>query len=262
MKKLSIMLITSVLALSVLVSCGESKKVENKIGTEGAKAADEEKDINDLVTIKEVVNKEVVRVDGSKGRYIYEVPIINIDKPGAQKINDMFLNLEKYMENSIGGLQNYTLFIEPKAFLNDGIISIVMDERPHGIYAANYDIENDKEISTKELLEKFKFDPQRLIAEINRQTKIDESKPEEEQHYRGHLIDGFIDSVIHNIYPSNIYTADDVRKKMEEMQNKTKEEKERYVIENIDKMKAYINNNGKFVFFHSGDLYDEELVVE
>ena len=47
----------------------------------------------------------------------------------------------------------------------------------------NYDIENDKEITTKELLEKYKFDPQKLIAEINRQVKINESKLEEEPGY-------------------------------------------------------------------------------
>ena len=51
-------------------------------------------------------------------------------------------------------------------------------------------------------------------------------------------------------------------KKLEEIQNKTKEEKERYVIENTDKLKAYINKNGEFVFIHSGLLADEELVVE
>jgi len=260
MKKLFIMLITLVLALSVLVSCGESKKVENKVETKGAKATDVKKDITDFVTIKEAVNKEAVRVDGSRGRYIYEVPIINIDKPGAQKINDMFLNLEKYMENSIGGLQNYTLFIKPKAFLNAGIISIVMETGPHGIYAANYDIENDKEISTKELLEKFKFNPQKLIAEINRQTKIDDSKPKEEQYYRGGLIYLFAHTVIKNIYfPNDFPKMDEELKKME---SKTKEEKERYVIENIDKIKGYINNDGKFVFIHTGVLDDEVLVVE
>ena len=59
-----------------------------------------------------------------------------------------------------------------------------------------------------------------------------------------------------------MYDPNDYLKKLEEIQNKTKEEKERYVIENIDKLKVYINKDGKFVFIHSGVLVDEELVVE
>ena len=60
MKKLFMMFIMSVLALSVLISCEESKKVNNTTKTEGTKAANGKKDINDLVTIKEEVNKEDV----------------------------------------------------------------------------------------------------------------------------------------------------------------------------------------------------------
>ena len=257
------MLITSILALSVLVGCGGSNNVENKTNMGGTKAVDEKKDINDLVTIKEAVNKEGVSPNGDKVKYIYKVPIINIDKPGAQKINDMFMNLEKDMEKRIGNGQNMTLSIPSKAFLNDGIISVVMEIKkggPGGIYTANYDIQNDKEISTKELLEKYKFEPQKLIAEINRQTKIDDSKPVEEQYYRGGLIDLFAHTVIKNIYfPNDLPKMDEELKKAESW---TKEEKERYVIENIDKIKTYINNDSKFVFIHSGALDDEELVVE
>jgi hypothetical protein len=258
MKKLLMMLMTSIVSLLVLVSCEESKEVKNITKTEGAEAVDQEKDINALVTIKEAVNKEGLSLNGDKVQYIYEVPIINIDKPGAQKVNDQFLKLEKDMERRIGDGQNMTLFVKSKAFVNDGIISVVMEIKktgPGGIYVVNYDIENDKEITTKELLEKYKFDPQKLIAEINRQVKINESKPEEEP--ASISIDLFVDTVIANMYDQNDYL-----KKLEELQNKTKEEKERYVIENIDKLKVYINNDGKFVFIHSGVLVDEELVVE
>ena len=258
MKKLLMMLMTSIIALFVLVSCEESKEVTNTTKTEGEEAADQKKDIKDLVTIKEEVNKEDFSPNGDKVQYIYEVPIINIDKPGAQKVNEMFLNLEKDMERRIGDGQNLTLFVKSKAFVNDGMISVVMEIKnpgPGGIYVVNYDIENDKEITTKELLEKYKFDPQKLITEINRQVKINESKPEEEP--ASISIDLFVDTVITNMYDPNDYF-----KKLEEIQNKTKEEKERYVIENIDKLKAYINNDGKFVFIHSGMLVDEELIVE
>ena len=96
----------------------------------------------------------------------------------------MFLHLEKDMEERIGNGQNMTLSIKSKASLNDGIISVVMKivkPGPGGIYVVNYDIENDKEISTKELLEKYKFDPQKLIAEINRQVKINGSKRREDR---------------------------------------------------------------------------------
>ena len=258
MRKLLMMLMASVIALFVLGSCQESKEVKNTTKTEGAEAGDQKKDIKDLVTIKEEVNKEDFSPNGDKVKYIYEVPIINIDKPGAQKVNEMFLNLEKDMERRIGDGQNLTLFVNSKAFLNDGLISVVMEIQkpgPGGIYVVNYDIENDKEITTKELLEKYKFDPQKLIAEINRQVKKNGSKPEEEP--ASISIDLFVDTVITNMYDPNDYF-----KKLEEIQNKTKEEKERYVIENIDKLKAYINKDGKFVFIHSGLLADEELVVE
>ena len=258
MKKLLMMWMASVIVLFVLVSCEESKEVTNTTKTERAEAGDQKKDIKDLVTIKEEVNKEDFSPNGDKVKYIYEVPIINIDKPGAQKVNDLFLKLEKDMERCIGDGQNLTLSVKSKAFLNDGLISVVMEIQkpgPGGIYVVNYDIENDKEITTKELFVKYKFDPQKLIAEINRQVKINESKPEEE--LASISIDFFVDTVITNMYDPN-----DSLKKLEEIQNKTKEEKERYVIENIDKLKAYINNDGKFVFIHSGVLVDEELVVD
>lgn len=259
MKKLLIMLITSVLVLSVLVSCEENKKVENKIETEEVEIADGKKDINDLVTIKEVVNKEDIAPNGEKVKYIYEVPIINIDRPRAQKINDMFLSLEKDQEERIGNGQSLTLLIKSKAFLNDGIISVVMEIKkpgPGGIFAVNYDIENDKEISTKELVDKYKFDPKKLIEEINRQVKINESESKDEQNFIN--IDYFVDTAI----TTNIYASNEELKKLEELRNKTKEEKERYIIENIDKIKAYINNDGKFVFIHRAALEDKELVVE
>lgn len=244
MKKVLSMLVMSVLAFSVLVSCEESNTGNNNSSTVGNKVTDKKKDIKDLVTIIEAVNKEGVSPNGEKVKYLYEVPIINIDKPGAQKLNDMFLNLEKDMEKRIGNGQNVTLSIKSKAFLNDEIISLVMDIEkpgPGGIHVANYDITNDKEISTKELLEKYKFDPQKLTAEINKQVKLDY----------------FVDTVITNGYPAN-----DVSKKMEEMKNKTKEEKERFLIENIDKIKAYINTDGKFAFIYLAELKDEELVVQ
>jgi len=259
MRKILIMLIVSVLSLSVLVSCGESKTVENKIEMDKPKVIDEKKSINDFVTIKEAVNKEVVAPSGGKVKYIYEIPIINIDKPGAQKINDMYLNLEKDMEQRIGNGQNMTLSIPSKAFLNDGIISVVMEIKkggPNGIHIANYDIENDKELSTKELLDKYNFDAQKLIREIDRQDTIEKSKPEGEGHFMGAVIDYFVDTVITNT------DNHDYLENLEKMQNKTKEEKEIYVIENIDKIQAYINNDGKFVFIHRGPLDDEELVVE
>lgn len=260
MKKLFSLLVMSVLALSVLVSCENSNNGKNTSITSGTKVTDEKKNINDLVTIKEEVNREGVSPNGEKDRYIYEVPIININKPGAQKVNDMFLNLEKDMEKRIGNGQNLTLLIKSKAFLNDGIISLVMvihKAGPGGIYVVNYDIKNDKEISTKELLGKYKFDPQKLIAEINRQVKINESKPQQEKSPIS--IDYFVDTVITNM---NDYPSNERLKRMEEMKNKTKEEKERYVIDNIDKIMAYINNDGKFVFIHRAEVEDEELVVD
>ncbi len=246
MKKLVFMLLTTLLALLVLVSCEESKKVEYTPQTEGSNVADEKIDINDLVTIKEVVNKEGVSPNGEKVKYIYQVPVININKPGAQKVNDMFLNLEEEQEKHIGDGQSMTLLIESRAFLNDGIISLVMKiGKPGsgGIYVVNYDMENDKEISTKELLERYKFDPQNLIAEINRQENIS--------------LDYFTFTVVTNIYD---YSSSE--EMLKEIQNKTIEEKEKYVIENIDKIETYINNDGKFVFIHRAELEDEELVIE
>lgn len=258
MRKLLFVLMTSVIALFVFVSCEERKEEKHTTNTEEAKETDQKKDINDLVIIKEEVNKEDFSPNGDMVQYIYEIPIINSDKPGAQKVNDQFLKLEKDMERRIGDGQNLTLFIKSKAFVNDGILSVVMEIQkpgPGGIYVVNYDIEKDHEITTKELLGKYQFDPQKLITEINKQETINESKPEEEP--SSISIDLFVDTVISNKYDPNDYL-----KKLEEIQNKTKEEKERYIIENIDKLEAYINHEGKFVFIHSGVLEDEELVVE
>ena len=125
-KKLLMMLVMSVIALFVLVSCEESKDVSTT-KTEGTEEVDQQKDINELVTIKEEVNKEDLSLNGDKVQYIYEVPIINIDKPGAQKVNDHFLELEKDMERRIGDGQNMALHVKSKAFVNDGVISLVMD---------------------------------------------------------------------------------------------------------------------------------------
>lgn len=254
------MLITSILAISILVGCDERENAESTTNMKGAKGAAEKKHIDDFVTIKDAVNKEGVSPNGEKVKYIYEVPTINIDKPGAQKINDMFLNLVKGMEDRIGDGQNMTLLIKSKVFLNAGIISVVMEmdkPGPSGIYVVNYNIEDDKEISTKELIEKYEFDPQKLIIEINRQVKINENKPMEEKNSIS--IDYFVNTIIANIYKS---PSNDDLKNMEEIQNKTKEEKEKYVIKNIDKIKAYINNDGKFVFIHISELNDEEFAVD
>ena len=260
MKRKIMIFLLFVLAFSLLVSCEEGKKVEHTTGTKDTrvvtepKAVDEMKDIYDLVSIKEAVNQEGIAPNGEKVRYIYEVPIILIDKPGAQKINETFLSLEKDMEERIGDGQNLTIFIESKAYLNDGIISVVMDIKkpgPGGIYVVNYDIEKDQEVSTKELLEKYHFDPQKLIEGINRQVKINESKPEEERSFMS--IDFFIDTI-------NTNGDESPRNNLIEL--KTLEEKESYVIENIDKLDAYINHDGKIVFIHMAELEDKELVVK
>ncbi|WP_338448632.1 hypothetical protein R4Z09_20755 [Niallia oryzisoli] len=261
MKKFLKVFITSIAALSLLVSCEESKKVDNKTMTEEKEATEEKRDINDLVTIKEIVNKEGISPNGEKVRYVYEAPIIHIDKPGAKRVNETFLNLIKDLEERMDDGQLIPLSVSSKAYLNDGIISVVMDTNktgPEGIYAVNYEIDNDQEISTKDLLENYQFDPQRLIAEINRQVEINGSKPETEQDFFG--IDYFADTIITN--SSDFPSQDEYLKKLDEIQKKTMEEKERFVVENIDKIKAYLNQDGKFVFIHRAALSDEELIVE
>lgn len=165
MKKFLKVFITSIAALLLLVSCEDSKKVDNTKMTGEKEATEEKQDINDLVTIKEMVNKEGISPNGEKVRYVYEVPIIRLDKPGAQKVNEMFLDRIKDLEERIDDGQLMPSSVSSEAYLNDGIISVVMDTNktgPNGIYAINYDIENDQEITTKDLLEKYQFDPQRL----------------------------------------------------------------------------------------------------
>ena len=261
MQKLLKVFIMSIVALSLLASCQESEKVEKTTKPEEQEAIEEKQDINDFVTIKEIVNKEGISPNGEKVRYVYEGPTILIEKPGAKNINEMFLNLIKDLEKRIDNGQLMPVLVDSKAFLNDGIISLVMDTNktgPEGIYTVNYDIKKDKEISTKELLEKYKFDPQRLIAEINGQTEIDESKPEEERLF--YSIDFFVDTIITN--SNDFQSQEDYLRELDKIQHKTKEEKERFVVENIDKIKAYLNQDGKFVFIHRAALADDELVVE
>ena len=261
MKKLGIFFLMPFVILLVLTSCTGDKKVDQTTNPDVPEVTDKELSINDFVMIKEEANKEALTPNGDMARYIYEIPIINIEKPTAQIINNRFLNLEKDMEKRIGDGQNLTLLIKSKAFLNDGIISIVMEIQkpgPEGIHVANYDIEKDIELSTKKLLERYDFDPQKLLTQIKRKTNTNIDKPEEEQDFFS--IDYFIETIITNTYdnsPSNEHI-----KQIEEMQNKTIEEKEKFVIENIHKINAYINGDGKIVFIHRGALADQELVVE
>lgn len=300
MKKWSMLLIFSAIVLILLVSCVDDKKVNQstepeKTGevekqkgnkddeTEPVKTeqvekqkdnkddgpepeetedVEKEKDIQDYVTIKEAVNREAMMPNGDIMRHVYQVPVINIDKKGAQKINERFLNLEKEMEAGIGNGQNLTTSINSKAFLNDGIISIVMEivkPGPGGIHTANYDIQTDKELSTKELIERYNFDPQKLIAEINRQVEINEGKPEEER--EPFDIMSFAHMIMSKLY-ANENSMDEFSEGIGELENKTQEEKERFVIENIDKLDVYMNEDGHFVFIYTGPLPDEELVVK
>ena len=253
-KRLVMMLVTFLVALSVLVGCNQSNNGQNTnppVGTE------EKKTINDYVTIKDEFNKEMVSPSGPKVHYIYKVPVLNIDKPGAKKINEMFLKLEKDIETRLADGQLMPGIIESKAFLNGGTISLVMDIKksgPGGITVANYDIQKDKEVSTKELLEKYKFDPQKLIAEINKQAELDKNRPDEDKEFIA--MDNFVDTILNKMYPNGYL------QKSEEMKNKTKEEKERFVVENIDKLQVFANKEGKLVFIYFGELPDEEFVVE
>ncbi len=262
MKKWFKILIISTIALILLVSCGDDQKVNHTTEPENPVEVDKGKDIHDYVTIKEEVNREDVTPNGDMGRYIYEVPIISLDKKGAKKINERFLNLEKDMEEQIGNGQNLALSIESKAFLNDEIISIAMEivkPGPGGIHTANYDIKKDKELSTKELLEKYHFDPQKLIAEINRQVQINEGKPEEEREPMD--IMSFAHMIMSKLY-ANENSMDKFSEEIEELQNKTQEEKEQFVIENINILDVYLNEDGHFVFIYTGPLPDAELVVK
>jgi sulfur carrier protein ThiS len=154
-----------------------------------------------------------------------------------------------------------TINIKSKAFLNDGIISIVMTiikPGPGSIHAVNYDIENDKEVSTKELLDKYEFDSQKLIAEINKQVKINENIPIEERDFIS--IDDFVYTILDSASLDS--SSNNVLIDFESVRNKPQDEKENYVLDNINKIQAYLNNDGNFVFVHLAELMDEELVVE
>lgn len=265
MKKTAAMLLTLVFVLSFLTACRESTRSEAAIVPEGVMMAEASpaqgagiptilpatsttQDIKELVTIKEAVNREALTPNGDKGWYIYQVPVLNIDKPGAQQINSRFLALVKDMETRIGNGQNMTFNISAKAFLNNGVISLVMDIKkpgPGGIQTANYELATDKEISTADLLQRYQFDPQRLIAEINKQTLIDNAKPKENQLYDGSLL---------YLFAISTAAGDD-------MDNKTKDEQEKQVLDHINKLKAYINHDGAIVFVFQGRLPDEELVI-
>ena len=102
------------------------------------------------------------------------------------------------------------------------------------------------------------FDPNKLVAEINRQSEIDDSKPEDEQYYRGGLLDLFAYTILENTYP-DVSQRDEHLRKVEIM---TKEERETFVLENVSKIEAYINKDGKVEFIHTGLLDDEVLVVQ
>jgi len=270
-----IIIIVSIISLLVIIIKDNSNKLSsdaqreptqsnNTVSDQSTKDMLNIKDITDvtgLVKIAEVVNREDLTPNGDKAQYVYELPIINIDKPGAQKINAKFLALEKDQEARIGNGQSMTINIKSKAFLNDGIISVVMTivkPGPGGIYAVNYDIENDKEVSTKELLDKYEFDSQKLIAEINKQVKINENIPIEERDFIS--IDDFVYTILDSASLDS--SSNNVLIDFESVRNKPQDEKENYVLDNINKIQAYLNNDGNFVFVHLAELMDEELVVE
>ncbi|WP_071394186.1 hypothetical protein [Bacillus tuaregi] len=262
MRKLVKWFIASFLALSVLVGCEESSQVEKPVQMEESEAPTAVKhDIDDVVIIKEAVHKEGITPNGEKVIYVYEAPVILVDKPGAQKINNYFQALVSDLEARVDNGQLMPVKVEAKAYLNDGILSLVMDVHKtgsEGIYAVNYQLEKDQELSTKELLEKYQFEPQRLITEITRQKELNESKPEEERDFFS--IDYFVDTIITNSeeFPSQAEYV----KRLDEILQKPKEEKEDFVMENIDKIKAYMNSDAHFVFIHRGALEDVELVVQ
>lgn len=124
-------------------------------------------------------------------------------------------------------------------------------------------------MTTQEVIDKFNFNPQDLITTINTAVENDQSKAKGERLLIS--MDSFVNSILANKYDiNNITDADDYAKrykKYEEelklIEQKSTEEKEQFVIENIDKLKAYVNNDGKFVFVHHNALpSDEEMVIE
>jgi len=246
LKKVFIVLVSFLVASFLLAGCNKNTQVQN-----------EKKTIEDYVTIKEEFNQEIVDVTGEKNHYIYKVPVLKMDKPGAKKVNEKFLSVEKDIERRLLSNQLMPRYLTVEAYLNDGIVSLMMDigkTAPGGITVANYDIEKDRELSTKELLDRYQFDPQKLLDAINEREEIDNNKPDGQKEL--FTIDRFVDPIIDIMYPN------DYIEKSNEMWNKPREEKEKFVVENIDKLKVYLNENGKFVFICYNALpSDVEFVV-
>lgn len=222
-----------------------------------------ETDIAKWLLIKDVVNREALTPNGDKAHYLYQAPVILSDQSGARAINERFMALVRDMERRIGAGQSMPLSAAASGFLHDGILSLVLEIKkpgPDGITVANYELSSDHELSTQDLLERYKFDSNRLIEAIDKQTEINKSR-QEEAPSAGDVLLLFALSAV-----SYSYSYEDEFEQMAAMSQKirhySKAEQANYVKENISQFKVYLRNNGAFAFVYQGQLPDEVLIVE
>lgn len=222
-----------------------------------------ETDIAKWLLIKDVVNREALTPNGDKAHYLYQAPVILNDQPGARAINERFMALVRDMERRIGDGQSVPLSAAASGFLHDGILSLVLEINkpgPDGITVANYELSSDRELSTQDLLERYKFDSNRLIEAIDEQTEINKSR-QEEAPSAGDVLLLFALSAV-----SYSYSYEDEFEQMaamsEKIRHSPKAEQANYVKENISQFKVYLRNNGAFAFVYQGQLPDEVLIVE
>lgn len=221
-----------------------------------------ETDITKWLLIKDIVNREALTPNGDKAHYLYQTPVILSDKLGAHAINERFLALVRDMEWRIGDGQSMPLTAPASGFLQDGILSLVLEVNkpgPDGITVANYELSTDRELSTQDLLERYQFDPNKLIEAINKQTEINKSQQEDAQSVDDILLLFALSAVTYSYSSADF---EQMKTMTEKIKHYTKADQANYVKDNIIKFKVYLRNDGAFAFVYQGQLPDEVLIVE
>ena len=107
------------------------------------------------------------------------LPVINIAK--ASRLNDITQNkFADKVTKILGGTTKYTIYdIDYAAYINDGILSVVIkatlkegnNAQKVIVQTYNYDIENDKEVSLNDMLDKYGIKVKDVNKKIEKQIK-------------------------------------------------------------------------------------------
>ncbi|HCC07946.1 MAG TPA: hypothetical protein DEP72_07325 [Clostridiales bacterium] len=231
-----------------------------KISSENKKVSSDNEKVKEIVSVQK---EDVVCKDfgGENHSVLIETPVINVDKDGAKEINSEFAKftdeLKKELLVSEG---NYRSDVKVEWFEDKDIITVLRrcdGVEYGGVLLTIYDIENDRRATNEDLLKLYDYDYDRLVMAIQAYEK--------EYLYGGDTSGKETEKFINNIL---IDTRDNNGmingKKYEEIEKLELKDKQKIIIENINKLRLYINKDNKLVLIWSEPNFgiDKELVIE